>query len=869
MIAWLSQLLAIVRRRKEFESGLEDEFEFHLQSRADQLESPTVSRAEALRQARIEFGMLESHRDQVRRSRGLSWIDWLSADLRLAWRSLRKTPLYSLTAVTVLALPLATGLLLHALYAAYAVQSPNLDRVERWVHLYGDGNDDRRAARFISAEAELLVANSPSDLEGLYSARLINLPLVTDRVQRGIGVAVSANYFELTGIPALRGRVFASASSDDHGGVVLSERGWARLFDRDEDAIGQRVVIGGQSFSVLGIAGRHFRGTNEVGAHYWMLESDHRQHWPDPSMTLLSHEVSGFLKPPSRAESAASALAARVDSFNQQRDPDRQLRAIGVEAAIGYLRAEDRMVLRIAMMPVAILVLLMLVIAAANLTNLVLARFSARRHDVALRAALGASRGRMFAQLLTECGLIGFGAAAVALILLAAALQPLHGVLFSFMAELGLDPIEIGLNAESIALATGLAMLATVAFGALPAWLVTGAWSAHRDQATTQSALKGDRSSRLRSALMVTQLAASVFLVIVAAMVSGVAGKSQQTPLGYDPQRLVTLDGGEDPAAMAEVMHRSDLVREITATSSAPLMSDSKRLGVLANGQNQSVAVRHVDASWFQMLGLRPLRGRIFSTGEDTHNRAVVLSRSAANALWPDQDPLGKTLMLASETEAAAAEPLEVVGVVPDITTGFLIRGQEQPLIYRAARLGDPELSVLMMRLSDSSAPALARLYKRCIALQTQANCQPQLLTEALRIQQLPFQIASRIAAGLGWIAMGISCLGLYGLVAYSVVQRRRELGVRLALGARPARVVTEVMRTALAQIALGIALGLPLALGLTRLIAAITDLFDLVDLWAFVLTPLLLAIIATVAAWVPARRSATIAPSEALRHER
>lgn len=174
-----------------------------------------------------------------------------------------------------------------------------------------------------------------------------------------------------------------------------------------------------------------------------------------------------------------------------------------------------------------------------------------------------------------------------------------------------------------------------------------------------------------------------------------------------------------------------------------------------------------------------------------------------------------------------------------------------------------------MMRLSDSSAPALARLYKRCIALQTQANCQPQLLTEALRIQQLPFQIASRIAAGLGWIAMGISCLGLYGLVAYSVVQRRRELGVRLALGARPARVVTEVMRTALAQIALGIALGLPLALGLTRLIAAITDLFDLVDLWAFVLTPLLLAIIATVAAWVPARRSATIAPSEALRHER
>lgn len=876
MISWLKQLARIMGNRRRFEGEVDEELDFHLQSRADQLQSASISRAEALRRARIELGMVESHRDQIRRSRGLAPLDWLMADLRLAWRALRKTPMFSLTAVAVLAFPLATGLLLHALYTAYAVHSPSFDRVEHWVHLYGDSVNDRRQAQFTAREAELLLAAPPPGIEGLYSSRAIRQPLVTDRVQRGVGVAVSPNYFSLTGVPAARGRVFDPNDEGEANLIVLSDRGWARLFNRAEDAIGESVSIGGREFKVIGIAGRQFRGTNEVSAHYWMRESDHRRGWPNDKPTQLTHEVSGFIHPDVSVAAAGLALNARVASFNRERDPQHELHAVGVEPALGYLRADDRLVLKIALTPVTLMVVLMLVIAAANLTNLVLARFSARRHDTALRAALGASRLRMFAQLMTECGMIGLAAAALALGLLATLMQPMHNWLFSFMAELGLDPISIGLGWPSIIVAVVLAMLATLLFGALPAWLVTGASAAHQRTGSADAALKRAGSSRLRAILMVTQLAASVFLVVVAAMISGVAGKTETTPLGYDPQMLVSIDASDYPVALSTALLRSPLIREVAGTSTAPLMGESERRSVVVDGRSATVLVRYVDQRWFELLGQQPLRGRLLEASDALDGPAALLSHTAARMLWPDRDPLGQSLRLSApkdderaELAAQDSQAFDVVGVIPDIASGFMIRGQEQPVLYLPAQLGDPPLSILMLQLTDTSAQSLAQIYEICIQTQPQAYCRPLRLNEALRIQQLPFQIARNVAAGLGWIALSITCLGLYGLVSYTIVQRRREIGVRLALGAQPARVVREVMRASLMQIGLGIALGIPMAFALTRLIAIVTSVFDLVDARAFIAAPLLLAFVAAFAAWLPARQSAQIAPSEALRHER
>ncbi len=862
--AQLRQLVAILRDRRSFEREIDAELEFHLQARADQLQSTTVDRAEALRQARIELGMLELHCDQIRRSRGLHWPDWISADLRLAWRSLRATPVYTLTAVVVLAAPLAIGLLLHGLYAAYSDHSPPFDRVERWVHLYGDNMDDRQRPRFSAAQARLLVEHPPSGVDGLYSARLLTLPLATERVLRGIGVAVSSNYFDLTGIPAARGRVY-SANESDRRGVVLSQSGWTRFFQRREDVLGQPLSIAGQPFTVIGVAGRDFRGSNEIGAHYWMLSADHQALWPEDQAIMSTTEVGGFLASVGSTAALTQALGQRAEALNRLHPDQPRLSAIGVESARGFLRESDRRELRLALVPIAALVLLMLLIAAANLTNLVLARFSARRHDMALRAALGATRGRLFAQLLTECALLGTAAATFAWIATLVLLRPLHELIFSFMAELGFDPIQVHGGAASLPLALTMALLATVAFGALPSWLATRIWS-RRAQAEPQAGLKGVPRSRLRGALMVVQLAASVFLVVVAAMIGGVASQTQSTPLGYDPNLLVSVDSGTNPQALRQALLRSPHVREIAATSTPPLMGEPRRREVLANQSSHGLQLRHVDLHWFATLGMAPLRGRLFNAADTDSQSTVVLSRSAAERLWPGVDPLGKTLELTAANESVLPRRLTVVGVVADIATGFLIRGAEQPMLYLPARLGDAELQTLLLSLSDASPSVLAELYAVAVAVDPLGDSRPQRLSEALRAQQLPLRIASYVGASLGWIALAISCLGLYGLVSFAVAQRRREIGVRVALGARSINVIVEVMRAAVRHIALGIAIGLPAAYALTVLISHFTDLLQLVDLQAFVLAPALLGLIAAVAAWLPARQSARIPPSEALR---
>lgn len=869
MIARLRHLWRVLRRRREFESELDAELDFHLQARADQLQSAQVDRHEALRRARIELGMRNLHRDGIHAAVGLQYLDRGLGELRQAWRSLRRSPVYSCVAILVLALPLATSLLLHGLYAAYAWQSPALDRVERWVHLYGVTPSAPQLKAFSVVEADALLAQPPASLEGLYSARLLTLPIVTDHIHRGIGIAVSDNYFALTGVPALRGRVF-SGDPQDVDGVVLSERGWQRLFDRDEAVLGRSLVIGGRQWRVIGVAGRDFRGTQEVGAHYWLREADARRYWSEHADRHRALSVSGFVRPDTELEPLAQALSARLAAWPVLGPPGQALQRIGVERGRGYLRADDRRELQLALTPAAVLVLLMLLIAAANLTNLVLARFSARRHDVALRSALGASGWRGFTHLLTECALLAGLAGLLALALVALALRPLHGLLFGFMAELGLDPIEITLGPTSILLVALLAALATLAFGALPAWLVTRSAADSGNCKGLQTTLKRDRRQALQGVLMVLQLTASVFLMMVASMISGVARQVEQAPLGFDPTQLVSIDAGVDGASRMRALQQLPQVTAIAATSAIPLMRNLPQVSAAIDGRSEALQLRWVDHGWFEVMVQRALAGTAFEATDATRPVAV-LSQSAAGRLWPRQPALGRQIKL---TDPAEQIPLpasvEVIGVVPDLASGLLVGGHARPTLYLPAEIGGPQLDTLLLRLTDGSAKTLAQIYQRCVDVSggDGNDCQPLRMTEALRVQQLPLQLASQLTGALGWIGLLISCIGLHGLVSFTIVQRRRQIGIQLALGATPARVVRTVLRGALRQILIGLAVGLPLSWLLAALIAHYTSIVGATSAQNLLGTPLMLTGIALFAAWWPARRSARITPGEVLRSE-
>lgn len=886
LLHWLRDLFD--RRRVERE--LDAELDFHLQSRADQLQAEGLPRAEALRHARIELGMLELHRDEVRAARGLRVIDALSADLRYALRSLRGSPVYALTAVGVLALPLTAALLLHGIYAAYALQSPPIERVERWVSVEGRSAEQRSFTQFTADEAETLVAAPPPALVGLYSARTLGHPLLVGaQLHKGMGAAVSDNLFQLLGVNARLGRVFTAGEDADRMGVVLSEAGWEQLFQRAADVVGRTLDIQGQRFAVIGVADKGFNGSHPIAQLYFIRHRDQRQLFGDDAGDLR-YEVSGILQPQASVDMAAQQLAPRALALSEQRAPDQRLDTLEVLPQYGRLGAADREELVLASIPAGIAILLMLLIASANLANLVLARFSARRSELGLRSALGASRARLLSRLLVECAVIGGAASLLALALASLLLAPIHARVFGLIAELGASLVEVRLGAHSLLPALLLALTCTLAFGLLPALAVTRRSGDGGSAAGLGQSLRANAAGRLRSALMVTQIAASCLLLVVAGLIIANARRAAETPLGYAPERLVGMSAGSAPARLRQRLLELPQVEAIGASSQMPLMGEPRRLAARTGDTSDAgvearslvVRMRPIDSEWLPLLNVQALRGRLPRRGDPAS--VAVVSRSAAERLWPGADPLGRSLDLIDDGEvqpalrdregataegAAEVESIrrvEVIGVVPDIASGFLFAGSDGPVVYTPAQADDPALASLLLRLTDTRPETIVAVYNACAALAAGEDCAPFRLSAALRIQRLPLLVASEIASGLGAVALAISCFGLYGLVTYGVQQRRRELGLRLALGASRGRLIATVMRDARRQIALGLAIGLPLAFVLTRLLAQLTDRITLFDPLAFLGVPLLLALLALLAAYLPARASARIDPAESLR---
>lgn len=872
MIARIRILLNTLFNRRRFERELDDELAFHLDCRIEQLQRDGLDAVEARRRARIELGMRELYTDGVRRARGLEPFDRLLMATRHAWRGLSRSPGFLITAVLVLAVPLAAGVVMYGLFAAYALNTPPLERVERWVYAEGRDADGRLISNFHTVEAAALLADPPPALEGLYSHRGATLPLHGLRPAKGMGAAVSDNFFRLTGVPARMGRLWLGDDDQrDADSVILTERGWRKLFDGAPDVVGRSLQIGGRSFSVIGVTDRGFSGIMPIATLYYLRAGDYATLHAEDDPNLLDVEVGGFARNDANVEAASAALAARAAALTVTRDPDLQLVRIDVQPREGVLREADRQEMLLAGLPVALAVLLMMAVAAANLANLLLARYAARRHDLALRAALGAGRLRLFFHLLGESLLLALVAGLLAVLLAALLMQPIHHQVFGLLAEMGFDLLEVPFHASSIVFALGLAMFAALLFGGLPAWWMTAPWASRSAGKPDIAALKRGEPRGLRGLLMGVQVATSVFLMVLAGLIAGNARDAERVGLGFDPQPLVSVRGAIDDGRLAEHLRRQPGVAEVSATSGMPFMRGLPRVAAVRDGRSDVVQLRYVDAHWWAALGVAPRAGRGFSAHEPADSPIAVVSARAASLLWPEGQPLGRRLQLRAEDGSGNAtldRRVEVVGVAEDLATGWLLGDPLRAVVYLPAVAGSEQAPTLLLRLNDGSPRAIAAVHRACAELAGEVDCSPMRLSDAVRLQQVPFAVARWLATSIAWVALAISCVGLYGLIGYAVVQQRRALGVRLALGAQRRDVVRHVMRGAVRPILIGVLVGLPIAFALARAIASVTDRLRTFDVQAFITDPLLLVAIALLAAWLPARRSATIPPSESLRSE-
>jgi predicted permease len=861
-------------QRRRFEAELRAELDFHLAARSGELISRGMAPAEARRIASIELGARESHAAECRQARGLTLFDNLARDLRYAWRGLRRNPGYSVTALFVLGLAIAANALLFALFNAYALRNPPIERPERWVSVEARTAQQRTLDSWSEADADLMLADPPPMFEGLYGFRPTRLPVVAE-VTRSVGAeAVTDNYFPLLGVRPVRGRVFAPGdATGDMPGVVLSQLGWQRLLGGVDDPIGRSIEVSGRRFEVIGIAPPGFTGLTVNSVQLWIRDADYRAltRAAQSGFWQLQLQVGGFMREDGSMVAADQALAPRVLAGNAQRDEQLQLASVRVRQRRGYLGGDELDELILLAIPVAVAFALLLLVAAANLGNLVLARFAARQRELAVRVAVGAPRGRLVVQLLAECVLLALGAALFGYGLAALTLEPVHAALFSLMAELGYDVIEVAIEPRVFGYGLAMAVLAALCFGGIPALIATAPWK--RGGAPNMAALQRAGSTRLRSVLMVGQLAASVVLLVIASLAAANARMAESVRLGYDPTRLVSIRSGLVDARLRDAFAELPQVAAAGVSSHVPLMQVGYQMGARVDGRSEPVNARLVDAGFFAAMELEVLHGRALQSADHEDSRIVVVSRATAERLWPGETPLGKTLELPPDGNGPEQDALdhgtyEVVGVVEDIVSGWYVAGMDTTALYFPARLGNASVDSLLLNVRDASPATLELLRSTCARAHPAQDCELMPLTSAFRFQRLPFVIAANVAGALGWIAIGISCLGLYGLVSYLVLQKRREIGVRLALGASGARVAWQILGQSARQIALGIALGLPLAFAAAQIARAASDHLQLFDLVSFGVVPLGLGALALVAAWLPARRTAAVPPTEALREE-
>jgi predicted permease len=816
----------------------------------------------------------------------------LIQDFRFALRSLRRTPGFALASVVTLALGIG------ATSAVYSVANGILWRplpvpdADRLAVVYAHRTDGSGYSDLTWPDYRDLREQSRGVFDDViaYAARPVSLGL-PGNAERAWAEVVSANYFTVLGsLPSVgRGFLPAEDSAGALPAVVLSDGLWRARFRGDVSVLGQRVRINGHEFTVVGVAPRGFRSPFYVGFQpsLWVAAASG---WSALSSNPLdvrgnvNVRMLGRLKPGvSLAEGRASVegiVARLAESY-----PATNGGTTGALFLESQARPEPEMAanMRLGFGLFLALSVVVLLVACANVASLLLARALSRRREIAVRLALGAGRGQLIAQLLSESLLLALAGGGLGLLVAMGLTDGLTRLLrFStdipFVLDFSLD--------GSVVLFTALVTLTTTfVFGLVPALQASSPAMAGALKSDA-AGWRGAHKSRLRSALVVAQLALSCLLLIGAGLVVRSFTAMQQVSPGFETRNgllvsvspgLAGYDDGRSLRLYRDVLARLRALPGVTGVTLAdafPLEFTSNSGTVVPAGSEvgtpdhpgESVGFTTIGPEYFSTMGTALLEGRDFGAGDTTGAPQVgIVSRALAEKYWPGQPAIGKVLHLGTAQGAA----ITVIGVAEDTKYRTLVESP-QPHVYFALDQQSASDASLVIR-TGSDPLALAPLVRREIAAVDPEIPVSDLKTidELLagRALLMP-RIASRITGVLGGLALVLALVGLYGIVAHGVAQRTRELGIRLALGATNEGVVRLVLGEGVKLAGVGMALGLAAALILTRVARSLLFGVSPADPVVLVLVLGSLAVVALLASWIPARRAAKVAPVVALKSE-
>ncbi len=806
----------------------------------------------------------------------------LTQDLNYAWRTLRKSPGFTGAVIFSVALGIAANTTVFSIVNAVLLGSLPVRQPDRLLNFsegnsfsYPDYIDYRDQAKDVFEGVCANFPVVPASLGGVAEP------------ERIWGQLTSGNYFAVTGVPMMLGRGFAAEEDQVPGKypvVVLSYGLWRRHFGADRAIIGKVAILNNLRYTVVGVAPAGFHGTmRAILPEFWVPMAMEGEMWPDIAKEQNQRSsqwlmLDARLKPGvsrERALAAVNVVKKRLDAA--YRKDEKNPAPITLSVAGGFPGGAHGFVFGL-MATLMIVVGLVLLIACANVANLLLARASARQKEIGIRLAVGASRARLIRQLLTESILLSSWGAAVGFLLAAAAIRPMARFELPLPLPIAFDFTP---DARVFLFTAALSVVTGIIFGLAPALRATrpDLVATLKDQG---GAIGSFRRFGMRNLLVVTQVALSLVLLVGSSLFLRSLGNASSIELGMRTDHLLLM--GFDPklhhySADRTRQFLTQLRERVTALPGARSMSYLDNVPLSFGGHNEDVKaeggssatkvsnanVFGVGADFFQTIGTPLLRGRGFSPSPSTAPVAIV-NETLAKRVFPSEDPMGRVVRAGGKT-------YEIVGIAKDAKARTIGEAPEGTIYLPLEHHPEDVMSFFGISLLVKTA-GNPRAMTRAVRAQI-ASLDPNLAVFGVQTMQEHVDksmLVPRLSAVLlglfGAVGLVLATIGLYGVLSYSVRRRTREIGIRMALGASAKDVLGLVTGQGMWLAGIGLAIGLAISFGVWRFAASLLYGISATDGVTFIGVPLLLLAVAFVATLVPARRAARVEPMDALRWE-
>ena len=929
-MSWLRRLFL----RERLERDLDKELRFHFESQvADKVRSG-IPEDEARRLTRIEFGGIEQIKEDCRERRGTVWLESFLRDVRYALRQLRKSPGFTLTAVLTLALGIGATTAIFTLVQQVMLQSLPVTRPEQlwrigdqphccdWVGYSQDSDGEAGKWSLFSWEAyKLFRANTPG-FQDLAALQAGNMPLAvmssgeSRSPVTANGQYVSGNFFQTLGVSAWRGRLFVD--SDDLEGAapvaVMSFHAWQDKYGSDPSVVGSTYQINRQAFTIIGVAPPGFIGAKMTS---WGLPDIWIPLAAEPLMLRSTARIKntridwldliGRVRPGTNPKAVQAQLQGQLQGWlaSHLADMSPQERAVWRKQALrlspggagfSFLRRDYSKGLMLLMVTACCVLL----VACANIANLLLARGLKNRQQTAVRVAMGASRGRLVRNALIESVTLSLIGGAAGVVVAWAGARLILYLAFHVMERTSWIPVQATASAPVLLFALGVSVLTGASFGIMPAWTTSQAEPVDALRGANREIAGGGHWAQ--KALVIGQAAVSLVLLSAAAMLGDSLRHLERQNFGFDPEGRYLVSLGSPLLGNYKQEHLVSLYRQIqnrfkaipgarsvSAATYAPMSGNQNGHDIRIQGRPEPGPKDDVSADWtrltpafFNTIGARMVAGRTIDENDTENSRRVaVINEAFAKKLFGNQNPIGSHFGPGSMKNAGTYEIIGVVQNIHYVTWGF---GEPARAMYYI-----PEAQSVRFDERDLQSDELVsqNLFNIVIwapghssNMFTQVkDALAEVSTNLIMYDVRPYSSViqetfgqQNMIASLAWLfgAMGLvlAAVGLYGVTAYGVEQRNGEIGVRMALGADQGSVVVMVLRGALRQIGIGLGIGIPAAIGTGYLIAS--QLFGVIPWNPLLLTgaAVLLGSAALIAAVIPAWRAASVDPIEALRSE-